>query len=104
ILSGCGSASLRSQAGRSHVAATPDHPTHASYQRLISTEPVWDKVAPLAELRPEIGRILLHAGPPIRDPGTACTPILNAAAAAAVFEGWAKGTEEAHEALRQGEI
>lgn len=82
----------------------PDDAVHASYQRLIRAEPVWDMVAPLAELRPDAGRTLLHAGPPIRDPGTACTPILNAAAAAAVFEGWADDTEEAREALRRGEI
>ena len=42
---------------------------------------------------------LLHAGPPMTDPGTVCCPIFHSAITAILFEGWADSLEEAERLL-----
>ncbi len=47
---------------------------------------------------------LLHAGPALADPHRPCTPILNAAVAAALLEKWAQTPEQAREMVGNGAI
>jgi hypothetical protein len=48
--------------------------------------------------------VLLHAGPPLRHSGDVCTPVLHAAIAATLFEGWADTPAKASDMVRSGEI
>lgn len=47
---------------------------------------------------------LLHAGPPLPDPRQPCTPILNAAVAAALLENWAHSEAQARNMVLRGDI
>jgi hypothetical protein len=47
---------------------------------------------------------LLHAGPPLNEPTRPCTPVLNAAVAAILFEGWADTPDNASDMVRSGKI
>jgi len=47
---------------------------------------------------------LLHAGPPIRNPGAACAPIAHSAITAILFEAWAETVDEAAALLRSGDV
>lgn len=49
-------------------------------------------------------RELLHAGPPLQDPGDACAPVVNSIVSAILFEGWAKDAQEARHLYRSGEV
>src|SRR3546814_625224 len=48
------------------------------------------------------GRILLHAGPPFRDPGHMPRPLRNAVIIACLFEGWTRNSDEAEALLDTG--
>ena len=71
------------------------HPSdQAALDGLLSVDPVW---AGLTSARDALGLAegtILHAGPPCSDAGP-CKPILNSAAMAALYEGWAKTEEDA---------
>ncbi len=47
---------------------------------------------------------LLHAGPPLIEPTAPCAPVLNAAIAAILFEGWAGTPDAASDMVRSGQI
>jgi len=49
-------------------------------------------------------RDLLHAGPPLADPSGPCEPLLNAATAAILFEGWADTPEQARAMVRERDV
>jgi hypothetical protein len=66
------------------------------------------------EVRPELAAVvrardamalgrrdLLHAGPPLADRARPCEPMLNAAAAAILFEGWADTVDQARSLVRE---
>lgn len=74
-------------------------------RRLVAAEPELVAIAPLIELVPELGeRTLLHAGPPFADPRSLPAPVVNAAAAAILLEGWATDGAAAMAALAGGEV
>ena len=55
--------------------------------------------------RLNLGRhALLHAGPPLRDPCTPCTPVLHSAMVAILLEGWADTADKARDMVRSGAI
>jgi len=77
--------------------------TRQSFERLIAAEPQLEACVPLASIASLSGKTLLHAGPRLRA-GVIPAPILNSAAAAACFEGWAGTHEEAQAAIAAGDI
>ncbi len=80
-----------------------DAATQASFELLLSVAPQLDACAPLKSFIALPEHTLLHAGPPFQ-PGAVVAPILNSAATAAVFEGWADNVEMARAAILQGRI
>jgi len=77
--------------------------TRQSFERLIAAEPQLEACVPVATIATLPGRTLLHAGPPLQR-GAIPAPILNSAAAAACFEGWATTRKEARAAIAAGDI
>ena len=63
--------------------------------RLLAATPAWSRVATAAEAIGLEDRVLLHCGPPADPPHNLVIPILNSAAVACVYEGWARTLEEA---------
>lgn len=78
--------------------------TRESFARFLAVVPQLDGCMPLASIATLDGQTLLHAGPPFRDPAAIPGPVLNSAAAAAVFEGWAATEADARQAIRRGDI
>lgn len=70
----------------------------------FASRPVWTGMARAADVVDLPDNTILHAGPPTGAPAAICTPILNSAAAAAVFEGWAESLDEARSRIRAGDI
>lgn len=81
-----------------------DDATRTSFERLLAAAPQLDGCAPLGALTTLPDRTLLHAGPPFQPGETVPAPVLNSAAAAACFEGWAASREAARDALASGDI
>ena len=75
-----------------------------SVEKLLSVIPVWSKVTTLGSAIGLSDRTLLHCGPPAKNANQLVTPILNSAAVACVFEGWAKSLDEADELISSGEV
>lgn len=73
-------------------------------KRFFACRPSWTRMARAGDVVNLPDRTVLHAGPPIADPATACIPIVNSAAAASVFEGWADSLDEARKMVRNGTI
>ncbi|GAB3625907.1 hypothetical protein PTE30175_01095 [Pandoraea terrae] len=81
-----------------------DRANAEAVSRVIAAEPVWVDVALHAsEVWPDMGRTLLHAGPPIawRD---MCGPMRGAVVGAALYEGWADTPDEAERLADSGAI
>lgn len=78
--------------------------TARAVQRLLAAVPVWVETGTAGERVGLDRHTLLHAGPPFADPAEICPPILNAAAAALLFEGMAEGVEEARALVRNGAV
>lgn len=78
--------------------------TAQAVERMLAAVPVWTETGTAAERIGLDRRTLLHAGPPFADPAEICPPILNAAAAALLFEGMAEGVEEARALVRNGAV
>lgn len=78
--------------------------TARAVERMLAAEPVWTETGTAGERIGLDRRTLLHAGPPFADPAEVCPPILNAAAAALLFEGMADGVEEARALVRDGAV
>jgi Protein of unknown function (DUF1116) len=81
-----------------------DRATAKSAAAAAAVAPVLSRAGRLDAFRDIGPRTLLHAGPPIADPAAACRPILNAAAAVAQAEGWARDAEEAAAMIAAGAI
>ena len=73
-------------------------------EKMVSVVPAWQRVATAKEAFGLVDRTLLHCGPPANSINNLVKPILNSAAVACVFEGWAATLEEADEMIDAGEI
>ncbi|NUR54840.1 MAG: DUF1116 domain-containing protein [Acidobacteria bacterium] len=72
--------------------------------RVIGAEPVWTDVALHArDVLPDLGRTLLHAGPPIGWERM-CGPMRGAVIGAILYEGWASSPDRAEALARSGEV
>lgn len=81
-----------------------DRATEKSAEAAAGVDPLLAGAGKLCDFRHIDGRTLLHAGPPLRDPASACRPLLNAAAAAAMLEGWTDSADNARAMIANGEI
>lgn len=75
---------------------------HAA-EALVAVEPAWTGMRTAAETLGLEPHTLLHCGPPA-PAGTLVRPLLNSAAVACVFEGWADDLDEALALVRSGSI
>ena len=71
---------------------------------LTSVQPAWTGIRTAADAVGLESRSLLHCGPPASPPNALVQPILNSAAVACVFEGWAEDLDEALALTRSGAI
>ena len=71
---------------------------------LTAVEPAWTGMRTAADALALETRTLLHCGPPATPAHALVPPILNSAAVACVFEGWADDLDEAMELVRSGSI
>ena len=71
---------------------------------LTAVEPAWTGMRTAADALGLESRTLLHCGPPATPAHGLVPPILNSAAVACVFEGWADNLDEAMELVRSGSI
>lgn len=78
--------------------------TARAVERMLAADPVWTETGTAGERIGLDRHTLLHAGPPFTDPAEICPPILNAAAAALLFEGMADGVGEARALVRSGAV
>lgn len=79
--------------------------TLQSYRQMLAVEPVLTRIAPLFDLLDNLpDHTLFHAGPPFKSQSNLPSPILNAAAATAVQEGFATTLESAIGAIIAGKI
>jgi hypothetical protein len=72
-------------------------------ERMVESEPCWFDVVRAEKALNLKGKTILHAGPPLewRD---ASGPLRGAVIGAAIYEGWAKDSEEAEKLASKGEI
>jgi len=75
-----------------------------SVEALVAVEPAWTGIRTAADALGLQGRTLLHCGPPASPSHALVKPILNSAAVACVFEGWAHDLDEALALVRSGSI
>ncbi len=81
------------------------HPADAAgFDALVQVVPVLVDLVPAGDAFDFPARTLLHAGPPFDVLASAPAAVLNSAAAAAVFEGWALDRDDALQRLRSGDI
>ncbi|MEQ8708751.1 MAG: DUF1116 domain-containing protein [Rhodospirillales bacterium] len=73
-------------------------------KRFFACRPGWIGMARAGDVISLPDRTVLHAGPPVDDPASACIPIINSAAAASVFEGWTDSLDEARKMVRNGTV
>ncbi|HEY8370021.1 MAG TPA: DUF1116 domain-containing protein [Thermodesulfobacteriota bacterium] len=71
--------------------------------RLLEAQPVLVDVRRAAEVWPDLGRTILHAGPPI-EWARMCGPMRGAVTGAILYEGWASSVEEAMRLAARGEV
>jgi hypothetical protein len=72
--------------------------------RIAAVRPQWTAVRDARSALGLEGRVLLHAGPPLRDPARLPPPMLNAAIVSCMHEGWAAGEEAAQSLLASGAV
>jgi hypothetical protein len=75
-----------------------------AYDRAVVTQPVWNRFDTAADALQLGDNVLLHAGPAFGSVEAICTPIMNSACVAAVYEGLAKDFDAAEAMIRAGEI
>ena len=81
-----------------------DRANQQAVDKVLSSQSVFTDVALHArDLWPDIGRTLLHAGPPVAWPDM-CGPMHGAMIGAVLYEGWAATPEQARNLLERGEI
>ena len=73
-------------------------------EKLLAVAPAWNRVTSAAEAFGLSGQTLLHCGPPADPPNDLVMPVLNSAAVACVYEGWAATLEDATEMIAAGEV
>ena len=71
---------------------------------LIAVRPAWTGMRTAADALQTQSHTLLHCGPPADPPHALVQPVLNSAAVACVFEGWADNLDEAIELVGSGSI
>ncbi len=72
--------------------------------RVLAVRPEWFALRRAGDHLGLHAHELLCAGPPLRDPTAPSAPVLNAAACAALLEGWASTPEQARGMVRSGRI
>src|SRR5688572_4610417 len=72
--------------------------------RMAAVRPQWTAVRSARDALGLEDRVLLHAGPALKDPTRPPTPMLNAAVLSCLHEGWAKSAEEAERLLASGAV
>lgn len=83
---------------------TIDDANRAVADKIVASSPVLLDVMPAKELIKELnGKVLLHAGPPIKWENMP-SPVQGSCIGASLFEGWASGEEEALELLSTGKV
>lgn len=90
--------------GRDCAGTRIDRANALAVERIVAAQPVLVDVAPHArDVWPDMGRTLLHAGPPI-EWTKMCGPMQGAAIGGVLYEGWAATVEEARALLERGEV
>jgi len=74
-----------------------------SVERMMDSEPVWVDIAPASKKMGLKGKMLLHAGPPLRWKD-ASGPMKGAIIGATIYEGWAETEKKASRLAEEGEI
>lgn len=83
---------------------TIDEANRAVIDKVVSSAPFLVDVVPAKSVIEELnGKVLLHAGPPIKWEQMT-SPMQGSCVGAALFEGWASNPEEAFTMLKNGEI
>ena len=77
---------------------------HQSAVSLTAVEPAWSGMRTATDALGLEEHTLLHCGPPASPPHALVRPILNSAAVACVFEGWADDLDEALALVQSGSI
>jgi hypothetical protein len=72
--------------------------------RIAAVRPQWSAVREARSAIGLEGRILLHAGPPLRDPARLPPPMLNAAILSCMHEAWAASEQAAEKMLASGAV
>ncbi|MBP2026745.1 hypothetical protein J2Z35_000536 [Acetoanaerobium pronyense] len=81
-----------------------DEANKAVIDKIVSSQPYLVDVVPAKSVIKELnGKVLLHAGPPIKWENMT-EPMKGSCYGAAIFEGWASNEEEADKMLSNGEI
>jgi hypothetical protein len=81
-----------------------DRANEEALQRILTAQPVWvDVVLHASEVWPDMGRTLLHAGPPIAW-NEMCGPMRGGVIGAILYEKWADTQEEAEKLAGSGAI
>ena len=73
-------------------------------EALVAVEPAWTGMRAAADALGLGPHTLLHCGPPAAPAHALVQPVLNSAAVACVFEGWAEDLDEALALVRSGSI
>src|ERR1700704_4303652 len=72
--------------------------------RIAAVRPQWTAVRDARSAIGLEGRVLLHAGPPLRNPASLPPPMLNAAVLSCMHERWAADEREAQDMLARGAV
>ena len=82
----------------------PVKPESAAFERISAVRPAWTGLAGAQEAVGLGPNTVLHAGPPFEPGEDIPKPVANAAAVAAVFEGWADSLDEGHALIAAGDV
>jgi hypothetical protein len=80
------------------------HANESALARIAAVRPQWIGVREARAALGLEGRVLLHAGPPMREPGQLPPPMLNAAVLSCLHEKWAADEREAREMLASSAV
>ena len=72
--------------------------------KMLTVVPAWSRVTTARDAMDLPDYTLLHCGPPAEPSQVLVTPVLNSAAVACVYEGWAKTLDEADQLIVSGRI
>ena len=79
-------------------------PNERALSRMAAVRPQWSAVRDARAALGLEGKVLLHAGPPLKDPTHPPAPMLNAAVLSCLHEGWARDAAEAERLLASGAV